>query len=178
MKGWVGLFGWLHTEMVYPSTSRRSLIQVLTGSDVAQLRWSRPTRYQLPLSSLEYTFNLSSTTKPNCQTTFFTTKPNRQPNCCALDSIWCAADTKKIFSAAVPAGLRSPYDYRKDRPNLDIRKHFFSQRVVNAWNKLPQHVVDAPSVNCFKNRLDKHWEDMDVTSCIAKKVHHRTSTSK
>jgi len=56
---------------------------------------------------------------------------------------------------------------RKDRPNLDIRKHFFSQRVVNAWNKLPQHVVDAPSVNCFKNRLDKHWEDMDVTSCIA-----------
>jgi len=48
---------------------------------------------------------------------------------------------------------------QKDRPNLDIRKHFFSQRVVNAWNKLPQH--------CFKNRLDKHWEDMDVTSCIA-----------
>ena len=30
---------------------------------------------------------------------------------------------------------------RKDRPNLDIRKHFFSQRVVNTWNKLPQHVV-------------------------------------
>ena len=39
---------------------------------------------------------------------------------------------------------------RKDRSNLDIRKHFFSQRVVNAWNKLPQHVVDAPSVNSFK----------------------------
>ena len=56
---------------------------------------------------------------------------------------------------------------RKDRPNLNIRKHFFSQRVVNTWNKLPQHVVDAPSVNSFKNRLDKHWEDMDVTSCIA-----------
>jgi len=29
---------------------------------------------------------------------------------------------------------------RKDRANLDIRKHFFSQRVVNAWNKLPQHL--------------------------------------
>ena len=56
---------------------------------------------------------------------------------------------------------------RKDRPNLDTRKHFFRERVVNTWNKLPQHVVDAPSVNCFKNRLDKHWEDMDVTSCIA-----------
>ena len=43
---------------------------------------------------------------------------------------------------------------RKDRPNLDIRKHFFSQRVINAWNKLPQH-----------------WEDMDVTTY---KLHHRT----
>ena len=56
---------------------------------------------------------------------------------------------------------------RKDRSNLDIRKHFFSQRVVNAWNKLPQHVVDVPSVNSFKNRLDNLWKDMDVTSCIA-----------
>jgi len=44
---------------------------------------------------------------------------------------------------------------RKDRLNLDIRKHFFSQRVVNVWNELPQHVVDAPSVNSFKNRLEK-----------------------
>ena len=56
---------------------------------------------------------------------------------------------------------------RKDRSNLDIRKHFFSQRVVNAWNKLPQHVVDAPSVNSFKNRLDNLWKDMDITSCAA-----------
>jgi len=24
--------------------------------------------------------------------------------------------------------------------------------------------VDAPSVNSIKNRLDKHWEDMDVTA--------------
>ena len=55
---------------------------------------------------------------------------------------------------------------RKDS-NLDIRKHFFSQRVVNAWNKLPQHVVDAPSINSFKNRLDNLWKDMDVTSCTA-----------
>ena len=56
---------------------------------------------------------------------------------------------------------------RKDRSNLDIRKHFFSQRVVNAWNKLPQHVVDAPSVNSFKNRQDNLGKDMDVTSCTA-----------
>jgi len=32
---------------------------------------------------------------------------------------------------------------------------FFSQRVVKEWNLLPQEVVDATSVNQFKNRLDK-----------------------
>ena len=39
--------------------------------------------------------------------------------------------------------------------HLDIRKYFFSQRVVNAWNSLPQKIVDADSVNSFKNRLDE-----------------------
>ena len=42
----------------------------------------------------------------------------------------------------------------KSRSRTDIRKNFFSQRVVNSWNKLPQNVVDADSVNTFKNRLD------------------------
>lgn len=37
----------------------------------------------------------------------------------------------------------------------DIRKHFFSQRVVNAWNGLTQFVVDADTIDSFKNRLDK-----------------------
>ena len=34
----------------------------------------------------------------------------------------------------------------------------FSQRVVQEWNKLPQDVVEATSVNQFKNRLDKFWQ--------------------
>ena len=43
----------------------------------------------------------------------------------------------------------------KGRCKYDFRKHFFSQRVVNAWNGLSQFVIDAETVNCFKNRLDK-----------------------
>ena len=34
-------------------------------------------------------------------------------------------------------------------------KNVFSNRVVDAWNELPQYVVDAETVNSFKARLDK-----------------------
>ena len=38
---------------------------------------------------------------------------------------------------------------------LDIRKHFFSQRVVNRWNALSEEVVSAGTVGAFKRRLDE-----------------------
>ena len=41
---------------------------------------------------------------------------------------------------------------------LQIRTNFFAVRVVNTWNELPEEVVNAPSVNAFKSRLDKLWE--------------------
>ena len=37
---------------------------------------------------------------------------------------------------------------------MDIRKKFFTQRVVTHWNRLPKEVVDAPSLEAFKARLD------------------------
>ncbi len=38
------------------------------------------------------------------------------------------------------------------------RGHFFTNRVIDLWNSLPQDVVTAPSIDSFKNRLDSHWE--------------------
>jgi len=46
------------------------------------------------------------------------------------------------------------------RSRLNVRKFFFSQRVIPQWNSLPENVVTAQSTNTFKNRLDKHWIDM------------------
>lgn len=39
----------------------------------------------------------------------------------------------------------------------DLRKFFFTSRVVRIWNSLTDYVVHAPSVDSFKGRLDRLW---------------------
>ena len=44
----------------------------------------------------------------------------------------------------------------KNQCRLDIRKHSFSQRTINEWNKLSTDCVTASSVNMFKNKVDTY----------------------
>ena len=44
---------------------------------------------------------------------------------------------------------------KKPRFETTVRQHFFADRVVNEWNALPEDVVTAPSLSCFKERLKR-----------------------
>ena len=43
---------------------------------------------------------------------------------------------------------------------LDIRKCFFTERVVKYWNRLPGEVVDALSLPVIKRHLDNALNNM------------------
>ena len=45
----------------------------------------------------------------------------------------------------------------KKRCHKTKKMRSFAFRVVDIWNKLPEKVVNAPSLNCFKSRQKNHW---------------------
>jgi len=48
-----------------------------------------------------------------------------------------------------------------DRSKYELRRHYFSHRILSVWNSLPDSVVSAESVNSFKSILDKFWSMHD-----------------
>ena len=48
----------------------------------------------------------------------------------------------------------SLYYLHEGKFRLDIRKRFFTERVVSPWNRLPREAVMTPSLSEFKEPLD------------------------
>ena len=76
----------------------------------------------------------------------------------------------EIYDAAVLPVLTRNFDSRTrgnsfklrvNRCTYDLRKYSFCNRIISVWNSLDDYVVTSPSVNSFKNNLDKFWNAED-----------------
>ncbi len=63
----------------------------------------------------------------------------------------------------------------KEKSQTAVRANFFGNRVANIWNSLPTAIVQAPSLNSFKSRLDKLWKSHMFTEDM-RTVPHRTNS--
>ena len=46
--------------------------------------------------------------------------------------------------------------------------------IPNTWNALPTNIVNAPSLDAFKNRLDDHWKNYQFIEDMRTVPLHRT----
>jgi len=58
------------------------------------------------------------------------------------------------------------FKLKKRDCKTSVRLNFFSYRIVNFLNSLPESVVSAPSVNCFKHRFHKHCIDLKFATTL------------
>ena len=69
--------------------------------------------------------------------------------------------TSSIFNFSNDTRLRGHnFKIIKQRVNKSKFANFFTNRVINSWNSLPHNVVNAKTINEFKNLFDKHKSDI------------------
>ena len=63
---------------------------------------------------------------------------------------------------------RSSHHINKQICSNSRRNQFFTNRIANNLNELPESIINSPTINSFKNRLDKFKEQQSSnTSTIA-----------
>ena len=61
-----------------------------------------------------------------------------------------------------PRTRNNGFKLKGKRFQTNVAKHYFTNRVVEDWNRLPKPVVESKNVEMFKNRLDKYYKENNI----------------
>ena len=76
-------------------------------------------------------------------------------------------NANQLFTPVSGANTRGHHQrVLRQRAHTSARAKSFSQRTIKNWNSLPITVINAPSVDAFKARLDDEWKDKMYKSSV------------
>ena len=76
--------------------------------------------------------------------------------------------TKSLVTYNNSSTRSNNYKLIKPRVNTKQFQKFFTNRIINVWNNLPQVTVNANSLNCFKNYVDNNFRDYIYSTNFSK----------
>ena len=77
------------------------------------------------------------------------------------------ATTKSFFTFSNTSTTRgNSLRLTKKHVSTNHYANFFTNRVINNWNSLPETIVRASTINAFKNQIDKLWSQYMYTTNI------------
>jgi len=67
-------------------------------------------------------------------------------------------DSSEIFDFSTTTYTRGhSYKLYTKHTRTDVRKRYFCYRIIKKWNSLPSHIVEATSINDFKDKFDDYF---------------------
>ena len=73
--------------------------------------------------------------------------------------------TSTLFTKAYNEATRG-HEFKLQKTNVNYKKfgNFFTNRIINIWNNLPNDIIKSSSVNSFKNNIDKKFINLKYST--------------
>ena len=117
------------------------------------------TRKVIGMGGLSYTDRLKTLNLPSLE--FRRLRGDLIETFKVLHSFYDPCTTNNLFTLSTLSKTRG-HNFKIEKPPVQLTQYqkFFTNRVIPAWNKLPPQIVNADSINSFKNKIDAYYGDL------------------